>query len=269
MIPEDATDSVSRESWARVPSTATAAGLAFYRQHVADLRLAASESSLVDELERLATTVARAIFKEREPRETLPSVFDDVDRARATKDANLGPLREVLVARYIDNFLAYVAELMGLLFRHQPAALSSREQVSLEDVLRHGSIDEFVTWAADERINRLSYKGLGEIADYFGTRFGLELVDDLAIRRDLLRGVAVRNLLVHRRGVVDRRFIATLSAEGFDVDRYALGERIPTVNNFETLPAVALSVRSLEARVVAKFGVPVHEVDAHQWWVAR
>lgn len=269
MTTDEGAEGPTSEAWADVPETATAPGIAFFRQHVDDLRLGSLDVQLLGRLENLATTTAMAIFRDRAPRDTLPTVFAEIDALRAMSDANAAPRQHILATRYVDNFLAYVAEMMSALFQVKPSALSSKEQVYLEDVLRHATIEEFVTWAADDRVNRLSYKGFATIAEYFEARFGLPLVENEDLRRDLIRGVAVRNLLVHRRGVVDRRFVNALRAEHIETAGYELGTVLTDFSTGETLPAITTAVRSIETRVVAKFGLPVLPTDAVRWWIPR
>lgn len=238
----------------------------FYRQHLHDLHFISSETMLVEQLEKLTRTVARAVLPDREPREAFPTLFAAVDQARKVNKHNWPTRQQVAVARYVDNFLVYVSDLIGLLFRARPEALRSQEQVKLDDILMHPTIEDLIEWLADEKVNELSYKGFGEIAEYFARRFGLELVEDTELRRQLIRAIATRNLLVHRRGRVDSRFVKTLTAESFDVADLVVGEELPRVDHFAVVSTTLPSVKDIEPRVISKFKLPTVAVTGEAWW---
>jgi hypothetical protein len=136
----------------------------------------------------------------------------------------------------------------------------------LDDILIHSTLEEFIEWQADEKVNQLSYKGFGEIAEYFARRFGLELVEDAELRRQLIRAIATRNLQVHRRGRVDSRFVKTLAAESFDVADLVVGDELPRVDHFAVMSTILASVRDIEPRAISKFRLSTVPVNAEAWW---
>jgi len=67
---------------------------------------------------------------------------------------------EFTATRYVDNFLAYVSDVVGLLFRLQPGSLSSQEKISIEEVVKHKSVDSLVARTPDMGARRGGRPGL-------------------------------------------------------------------------------------------------------------
>ncbi|MGW1276850.1 hypothetical protein ACWD4V_07810 [Streptomyces tsukubensis] len=172
-------------------------------QHVA------SASLILQEYEHLLSNVGKA-FSEIAPDgpETLfPEWHRRRDRMRETVDLITPASAELGLTRCVENFLCYVSDIITQVLTARPDLLKTQEQVTIEDVLEHESIEGFISWAAERRVAQLSFKGLEEIAQYVKKRFGLELHQEEADWLKLKRGVALRNLIVHRRGIIDQRFL--------------------------------------------------------------
>lgn len=262
----ETTEPTNEPDLPEVPNRATPPGVAFFRQHMLDLHLMVSETMVVEEFERTVKSVAKAILPDRDERAAFPGLFAAVDHAKAANKHNWASRSEVALTRYVDNYLVYVAELIGALFVSRPESLRSKEQVSLEDLLKQPSLDAFVEWYADEKVNRLSYQGFGEVARFFQDRFGLGLVEEPDLKKKLVSAIATRNLLVHRRGVIDGRYVKALSDEGIDTSDLSVGQRLVRVEHFEAMCAVLSSVVDIEGRATAKFGLAVREIDPGEWW---
>jgi hypothetical protein len=200
-----------RGSWAAATRSSTPPAISAIR----DLGMLTVEDRAVGSLRALLEAFAGALAPAGNGREIEPRLWLLLDQATQTSKRNRSALMEIAVTRYVDSFLVYVSELISLLFRQRPECLKSSEQVPLEDVLRHNTLDEFVAWQVDERVNRLSYKVFDEIQKYVYSRFGFLLVEkDTELERNLLRAIATRNLPVHRRGVVDERYIYSACTRG-------------------------------------------------------
>jgi hypothetical protein len=175
---------------------------------------------------------------------------------RAAQDA-LGSwgdlIREMEYSRVVDNYLTYVAELLALLFRTRPETMKSKKQVSIEFILDHESRDDLVDTLAEDQVDRLSRAGLWELQDELQKSLGFKLfvLEDAA--RGAARAVAIRNLIVHKRGVVDRRFQKQLPEEDTKI-----GEPFP-LTDLDAATAAELfqyAVRDTDPRAVEKWDLP-------------
>ena len=172
---------------------------------------------------------------------------------------------EVALARAVDNFLCYVSDILTEAMIARPELLKSQEQVSMQEILQHGSIEDFVPWAAEQHVNQLTFKGLGAIADYIQKRLGLQLSEDPEAWDVLKRAVAVRNLIVHRRCVVDERFIHSVGDTTLKKGRRYL---IPPGMSFDVMLQAIRTVQNFDKRIAGKFKIALLNVTDQPWYSA-
>jgi hypothetical protein len=255
-----------------VPDTAsTSAGALFFAQHFDDLTWSANQSILVKEIEELAEMIVEAVGKSRESQIWGSEIFlsagltganeaiswaqrhfkSKAEYAKRLIQSNAQTSAEAVLCRYVDNFTCYISDLLRLLFAQYPKSLvESDATVSVKDVLGYSNFDSLLASLAERTINDLSFKGFGEIEAYYTKRFGFSLIPDPSLRQSVTFAIAVRNLLVHRRGIIDSRFVSMTNAGNHRVGyRIDVGERIW----HEFVPAILCSVRDIDARAAIKF----------------
>ena len=204
-------------------------------------------------MRRLRTGLIEALHPEVDPREHQPRVFEQLDAVDAEYLRGARFRQQVTTSRYVDSYLTYVTEMVAALLIKDPRALRSNEQVRISDVLSHERMDGFIEWLAEDRINRLSFKGFGEISDYVQERLGLPLLKDGDLKQRIVGSIATRNLLVHRRGVVDRRYIESMSREGLSVEGLVPGTVLGEIDALATVVAILEAVAHFEDSATAKF----------------
>jgi hypothetical protein len=136
---------------------------------------------------------------------------DSEKRSERIFRAGLDPFRpllaELLLTRAVDNYLTYVAELLSLVFRAHPEALRSEEKFDARFVLGFESVEELREGIADRKVERLARKGVADLSKWFQDTLGFVLLPDQNRRRLITRLVEKRNLISHRRAVIDRRYL--------------------------------------------------------------
>lgn len=150
------------------PKLATESACRFYEQHTRDMRHVTSASLILKEYERLLKGVGAA-FSEIAPdgpESLFPEFYRRRDHMKNTVDELTPASAELGLTRCVDNFLSYVSDIITEALIARPQLLKSQEQVTLEEVLEHESIEDFISWAAEKRVAQLSFKGLDEIAQY-------------------------------------------------------------------------------------------------------
>lgn len=128
---------------------------------------------------------------------------------------------EMALTRAADNYLTYLSELLALVFKTRPETLRSGEQVRLDFVLTHASMDELIDALAERRVERLSYAGLVALVEDVRERLNFDLFDSDAELDAAVKVVETRNLIVHNRAVANRRFLSRVNDPGLE-----LGERV-------------------------------------------
>ncbi|MFD4222227.1 hypothetical protein [Streptomyces griseus] len=172
---------------------------------------------------------------------------------------------EVNLTRAVDNFLCYVSDILTEAMTIRPELLRSREQVSMQEVLQHGSIEEFARWAAEQHVSQLSFRGLDAIAEYIQKRLGLDLSEDREAWNAVKRAVAVRNLAVHRRRIIDERFVRSMGDANLEKgQRYT----IPPAMSFDVMHQTMRIVQNFDKRISTKFKIPLLNTAEQPWYSA-
>lgn len=254
---------MARDSLLHTPDEITESASEFYAQHFANMLNFALQNMIFEAHENFLEATGKALSTgDREPREVFPDHFSHLDALKDFIDKTLPVRLEAAISRAVDNFLAYVSDILTQAITARPDLLKSEEKVTLEEVLEHDSIEDFTRWAAERRVNQLSFKGLGEIAQYVEKRLGLKIDASEEDWRYLNRAVAIRNLIVHRRAVIDERFLwamndSTLTkGEKFTADAALLAD---------TLACAMRIVGDFDSRVAEKFSIPLLRADEQEW----
>ena len=110
---------------------------------------------------------------------------------------------------------------MAVLVCRPETMRSSKRQLSYESILSLQNRSELVSFMASREINEMSYKSIEDQAHYYRDRFGIDVGQSGVPIARLAEIRALRNLLVHNDGIVNRIYL-----EGLASPRYELGERV-------------------------------------------
>jgi hypothetical protein len=235
-----------------IPEAMTPPGWSFQRENdriVGFVFYITQLATLMDERTRVAV---RALYESKDPekcREALENV-EKQGAVQALRKLHSRMILEMMLSRAVENFLAYVTELLTLVFRSRPETLRSSETVRLDAILQHGTMEELIRDLAERRVNQLSYQGMRDLAAYLSHRLGFELFSDPEHLERAIGIIECRNIIVHNRGRVNEVFRSRVPSVPA-----AVGDplEIDTDQIFENLEFLALSVYDADARAVQKF----------------
>lgn len=114
----------------------------------------------------------------------------------------------------VDNYLAYISDILTLIFKTKPESLKSSQTMEIEDILQYSSMDELVSHIADRKVNQLAYKGMEELNRDLNKSLGLSLFDDPGDLKNARALVEMRNLIVHSRGIVNALYLSRMGNIG-------------------------------------------------------
>lgn len=159
----------------------------------------------------------------------------------------------MVLARLVDSYLAYLAELAVQLAVNNPRALGAGEGIPLGLLVEHDSIEEVVDTLVRDRVFQLASTGMEALERWMADRFGFALFVEDDVRDRLVRQVEVRNLIARHRGLVTRRF-----AEGDREGRAKPGQPVElTVDQlFSDSTLLARSVSDIDVRAADQFDLP-------------
>lgn len=191
---------------------------------------------------------------------------DPVNRAQMIEDwkKRRGPvshlaehrqfLLEVILVRHVENYLNYLSSLLREIFIARPEALRSSEKIDLETVLTHNSINDLVRTVTERKVESLSYSSFSDLAEYFQDKFHLALTTE-GHRAVLVDAIETRNISVHNRCIINRRYMARVNVEASQLGRV----RELVIDTVEAAARAMLhSVLSSEKEARKRLGVSGH-----------
>lgn len=173
-------------------------------------------------------------------------------------------------ARSVDNFLSFLSDSLRSLFEADHRTLHSYadKEIRLEQVLRCSDRAELLSEVAEQIVSRASYAGVKDIVKLF-QKHGV----DVRLSDDELQGVveakAIRNIIVHNRGVVNDVFLSTVTRKVVEVTlpsgalHRSRGFSLPTeLTKGDLFPfdwSISGNYRRLLWRVVLKFDATIRQ----------
>jgi hypothetical protein len=148
-------------------------------------------------------------------------------------------IAENLLTRSVDGFLGYLAELLAMVYESNPDALPAEASIPVSLALELDDRDALARELAGRRVRALSRKGADSLNKPFAS-LGFPLYRSDAERRAIEGAIALRDLIVHSRGVVDRAYLRRVPE-----CRTEIGEPLPIRRS----AAVDDSVMLVEAAV--------------------
>ena len=181
------------------PSRGTSAGHAYFKVASSDFRLFhfIIDSVLVGDWVSYVTD--QALGGKEEYKDLDPAKLATANPGSRTRFLRTQRqiLLEMFVSRLVDNFQSYLVDLIRLVLRSRPTMLSTSQQsLTLEELLKYGSIEELVHDVIERKVNSLSYEGFTELHAW----------------------CADRGIIAHNRGIVDERYVRIVGSP-----RFALG----------------------------------------------
>jgi len=134
-----------------------------------------------------------------EERKTMEEILPDDTLARMRL--------ELLICRNVESFQQYLSKMIFRVFTERPETMRTSEKVEIREVLECGSMDEFVQYIADRKVNELGYLGLNKLIEYLTTKLGLRFNVTPIVFQAACELIEVRNIIVHNGGYVNRVYL--------------------------------------------------------------
>lgn len=204
-----------------------------------------SVPKLVRQLDEISPSADELLHLERHGYRDWPIVENWSEFARLTD--------ETILCRIVDAFHIYMTEVIRLALTHEPRLLKAgAASMRVEEILDYGSIDEIVERLISRRVEELSYRGFHAIAEYVREKMGATLSigdDDLS---GATEAIALRNIIVHNRAVVNERFLEQTKRNDL-----TLGSRyhLLTPEVFDFIAALTNVAANVDQAIAGHFGL--------------
>jgi hypothetical protein len=159
---------------------------------------------------------------------------------------------ELMICRAVENFLAYISELLALVYSSKPEMLKSSEMVTIEFVIDHTSREELLKALVERKIDKLAYQGMRDLNEELGKRIGFSLFTDQRCLEKAIVVIENRNLIVHNRGIINKIYLTRTSltdaqlGKPLTLDVDGVGDQLAFLNT---------TVLDLDRRAAEKFGI--------------
>lgn len=167
------------------------------------------------------------------------------------KSLNFGPqINETYFVKAVENFVVYYVGIIAVIFILHPKALFEKK-FDIRLAFETDTIDELRFHAIEHEVNSLSYKGILDLAGIIEKKTNFSLFETDFQTRRAARLMAIRNLLVHNRGIVNRRYIQNSANRSLKP-----GSDIQVPNNLRVRNWLGIQARMMDHRFREKFDVP-------------
>jgi len=160
---------------------------------------------------------------------------------------------QMVYTRAVDAFQVYLNELLSSVFTTRPETLRSSEQISVQEVLEHQSLDAVISYLATRRVEKLSYESLRSVSKQLSQELSLELFDKAEDLEEAVRIFEARNLLVHNRGVINAIYVTRVRTDA-GVGHELVIDGSVVLGSLRFLSDVCARA---DKRTAEKFGLPV------------
>jgi len=159
-------------------------------------------------------------------------------------------LSRILFSSCADNFESYLSDLLFEIFLAKPETLKSKEEVTIEDVLKCADMQEFIeTWSRRKvaKLQRGSVKGFIKETRQISDLNVLPTND-----QDKIEGILqIRHLYAHRSGIVDEKFLK------YHPGSFPLNSehQMPIVSLVEQVQFLADMVEKIDHAAIVKYNL--------------
>jgi hypothetical protein len=178
------------------------------------------------------------------------------ESAVAQMDIHSAVLGEMLFCRAVNSFLTYLADLMTLIYEKYPKKLPSDKKATYQFCIEHHLAGDLISALAEETVMERTHQSFDALAKYFEEKLDLVLFTNNADLANAGLCVDIRNVITHKRGLVNRFFTQRNPRFGVDLGkRVVLGED----DRDEMLNRLGYCARQLDLRAIKKFALETIE----------
>lgn len=151
----------------------------------------------------------------------LKNLLFPLSPAAPTKNIEGKILVRILFSSCVDNFEAYLSDLLYEIYLAQPETLKSSNQVTVKEVLDCNDIQEFITYYAKKKLSKLQR---GSVKGFINENSQINDLKAMSLQQqeDVEKIFQIRHLFAHQNGVVDEKFLRYFPGEFAINDSYEM-----------------------------------------------
>jgi hypothetical protein len=247
----------------RHPAGQITCGCAAYMDRVHELReFVSGFFSMVKSFEPLTAAV----------QQTAPEALDTIRQRTIPALYNYSVhrqfLNELVLSRSVETFDLYVLTTLRAIFRARPEMLKSESPIAVATIVELRNFEDILTYIAERRLHKLSFKPLSELDKFIESRTGILLFGTEEVYRTVLIASEVRNLIAHNDCLVNDLFRQRVGDALPEKDISAYG-KFDISDRWMREASYVLDgvVFDFDSQVSAKFGIPT--IDSKEFKGSR
>jgi len=159
---------------------------------------------------------------------------------------------EMIYSRQVDNFQTYIVNLVREILKVQPNILhNNHPQISIAQLLKVDSKDELISEVIENKVSSLANKGFKNIEEWCKLS-GIPLAVDKGLKSKLKEFIAIRNIIVHNRCIVDEKYLRVVPHSKFkkgSLRKLTVDELYDAINIFSEI------VKQTDIKSIDKFNL--------------
>lgn len=159
-------------------------------------------------------------------------------------------IRILGLSHLVTIFEGYLADVVREIFLVHPEALKSAKKLTAETVLNLGERKQIVSYLAEKETKKLLYKSFLGVVNYFSKKFNISLDDSGVSAERIVEIMATRNIHVHNKGVVNRRYLESVKDSKLKVEAY---KSITSEYLRVSIDSIKTLVKFIDAEVQRKY----------------
>ena len=160
---------------------------------------------------------------------------------------------ELFLSRLVDNFQCYIVSVIREVLNVQPRVLvSSQPTLSLEYVFQFQNIEDLQADVVEAKVNDLSYQGFQKLKQWCLER-SIPIIVDSVFEAKLVELISIRNIIVHNRGIIDKKYLRTHRDSKFEFGKL---REIDVDELFESDNILHKVVSDTDIAIQGKFNLP-------------
>jgi|GEM_PF-5324958 len=224
----------------------------FLDENINTYRIAAIVEIFIDNFDIIKNSLITNQGHTLEITKSILSEFDNRTKLnKFSQDVN-----KIVLIRLVDNFNTYLSEVINLIITVRPEILKTSDKIEIEKVLSFSSIEEFRLYLFEKKVNSLSNQGFSKIVDFLKDKIRLNFIINENDNQLLIKAVDIRNLFVHKRGVVDNKYLDKNKEIGYQLGQ-VINITIEELKGYTN--SIENTVRIIEDAVLKKFGDKIQQ----------
>lgn len=173
-----------------------------------------------------------------------------------------------IFCKTVDNYLCYLSELLYLIFQTKPNMLKSSDEIPIEIILQYPTMEDLISHIAEAKVHNLAYKSIKDLVSYLSKQFTFDLFTSTENSEKMSLINQYRNLIIHNRGIVNRKFLASIPK---NAKVYKIGDKIEIKHDvvFGYIEFLTKSVFDIDKRSTKKFHLSTQTLEEHKITISK